>query len=584
MEHPLETILSLRSSGIQLQSATDYRSYRNSVTKQLARSRRKLKIQVRPHKGSKASWKPKEVTSEEVSNDPGFGDVLVFQAEKSWAHAMESKAVIETNTGALSSKRKHVISKLSKAFKYTKQISDALDSGDVSFSSANSKLELYAYHSLIEGALRFEQHNWEKTVKAYSIARVILDMFQQSEELMKDIITTLVDPALSYAAYRSKRSRSADIPTLAKEIVASEKMTSEPVVQLVKQVDPSVLNFSSSNMDPSAQLGEINWRGHSAKVSDPDLASCIIIAKEKEASFDTKNVTSFDGVLQGWQEALDMIRENIEEIESSPERASTHDNTSQEQYIILTYISYNLLFRRIERDLLLIKGLETRPAKTVRRKLEQARDVIRIYDTILQSTFQLVNLPGVNQDDSLSSSLETVDSYYKIQRTLWVAKAYSINGDKLTALALYSYSQKEHLKGISSISVDFPGNVVSQQDVDKVVKGLESELVRAHGLAVLAKQQQSQVTDSKDGDSVVDSLDEYPKGTPEQILNNLVDFHPKLKPAPVKPVYFDIAFNFIDYSEEDKEIVLQQDAADPSVESDNSKKKGGFFGSLLGRR
>jgi signal recognition particle subunit SRP68 len=578
MERPLEEILSLRSSGIQLQSATDYRGYRHRATKQLARSRRKLKIQVRPTKGSKKSGKPKEVSSEELTDDPQYGDVLVYSAERSWAHAMEGKAIIETNTGSLSSKKKHVVSKLAKAYKYTRQLVDALDTGETSFYSANTKLELYGYHALVEGALRFEQHNWQKTIKAYSIARVVLDIFQQQSEFMKDAISATVDPALSFAIYQSERSRSADIPTLAKETVSK---LDQPVVNLIKEVDAAALEYSTSSLNPSARLGEISWRGHSAKVGDPDLASCIIAAKENDDQLEKsgkKKVTAFDDVLQGWQEALDMVRENIEEIEASPEKASVHDTNTQQQYIILTYISYNLLFRRIERDMLLINDLQSGTAKTVKKKLEQNRDIIRIYDTILQSASQLVNLPGVNQDDDLFSSLETMDLYFKIKRTSLVALSYGVSGDRLTSLALFNHAQKQYATNITSIAVDLPNALVTQANVTAATEQLQQDISRAHGLAVLAKESEDQ-TDKNSTNAVADSLLRYPKGTPETVLKNLVNFTPALKPAPVKPAYFDIAFNFIDYNGEDRAAV-QQSEEQPAAQ----KKSGGFLGSLLGRR
>lgn len=579
MERPLEEILSLRSSGIQLQSATDYRGYRHRATKQLARSRRKLKIQVRPTKGSKNSWKPKEVSTEEVTNDPQYGDVLVYSAERSWANAMEGKSIIETNTGSLSSKKKHVVSKLAKAYKYTSQIVAALNSGEASFYSANTQLELYGYHAMIEGALRFEQHNWPKTIKAYSIARVILDILQQQSEFMKDSISATVDPALSFAIYQSERSRSADIPTLAKETVSK---LDQPVVKLIKEVDPTALEYSTSSLNPSARLGEINWRGHSAKVGDPDLASCIITARENDEQLEKsgkKKVTAFDDVLQGWQEALDMVRENIEEIEASPEKASSHDTNTQQQYIILTYISYNLLFRRVERDMLLINDLQSGTARTVKKKLEKNRDIIRIYDTILQSTSQLVSLPGVNQDDDLLSSLETMDFYFKIQRTCLIALSYGVSGDRTTSLALFNHAQKQYASNISSITVDLPNSLVTQAHVEKSMDQLKQDISRAHGLAVLAKESENQSIDSNP-DAVADSLLSYPKGTSETVLNNLVNFTPALKPAPVKPAFFDIAFNFIDYNDEDKAAVQQSEEAP----SESKKKSGGFLGSLLGRR
>jgi signal recognition particle subunit SRP68 len=45
---------------------------------------------------------------------------------------------------------------------------------------------------------------------------------------------------------------------------------------------------------------------------------------------------------------------------------------------------------------------------------------------------------------------------------------------------------------------------------------------------------------------VVDSLNEYP-GSGDVDLTRLVEWPPKLKPVPVKPLFFDTAWNYIDY-------------------------------------
>lgn len=45
---------------------------------------------------------------------------------------------------------------------------------------------------------------------------------------------------------------------------------------------------------------------------------------------------------------------------------------------------------------------------------------------------------------------------------------------------------------------------------------------------------------------VVESLNEYP-GSGEVDLTKIVEWPPKLKPVPVKPLFFDTAWNYVDY-------------------------------------
>ncbi len=71
----------------------------------------------------------------------------------------------------------------------------------------------------------------------------------------------------------------------------------------------------------------------------------------------------------------------------------------------------------------------------------------------------------------------------------------------------------------------------------------------------------------------------YPTGTPDEILNNIIPLTPKVEPVSVKPVLFDIGFNYITY---DGPVSDSLDEIKHEEEKQNEKKKG-FFGSIFGR-
>jgi signal recognition particle subunit SRP68 len=207
------------------------------------------------------------------------------------------------------------------------------------------------------------------------------------------------------------------------------------------------------------------------------------------------------------------------------------------------------------------------------------RDVVRIYDTILQSTKQLVELPGVHNDEELHSALTIVDNYFKLQRTNVIAKTYGICGNKNEALALYKRSLSYFETDVVSINIELPGSIVSQADIDSALGQTRFEFARAHALANLNDQASSTTTKKVKGvdndNTVINSLFDYPGGEPEQVVKRLVDFNYKLQPVPVKPVFFDIAYNYIDYNEQEKAKVMQQD--EPRQQQQQQQKKG-FLG------
>lgn len=78
---------------------------------------------------------------------------------------------------------------------------------------------------------------------------------------------------------------------------------------------------------------------------------------------------------------------------------------------------------------------------------------------------------------------------------------------------------------------------------------------------------------------LVERLDEYPTG--EVDLKNLVTYPPKLEPVPVKPLFFDAAWNYIEYPGREVEGVgngAQAEKGTESREQTTEQKKKGWFG------
>jgi signal recognition particle subunit SRP68 len=83
---------------------------------------------------------------------------------------------------------------------------------------------------------------------------------------------------------------------------------------------------------------------------------------------------------------------------------------------------------------------------------------------------------------------------------------------------------------------------------------------------------------------VVDSLTEYP-GSGEVDLSKLVEWPPKLKPVPVKPLFFDTAWNYVEYPGKSPAVAVaatKGDAEGAKKEEAQQPASRGWFG--FGRR
>jgi signal recognition particle subunit SRP68 len=89
-------------------------------------------------------------------------------------------------------------------------------------------------------------------------------------------------------------------------------------------------------------------------------------------------------------------------------------------------------------------------------------------------------------------------------------------------------------------------------------------------------------TATKGGNSgvVLERLDKYPEGKDFDFENGIVQWPPKVSPVPVKPVFLDVAWNFIEYpGDGGPRAVVETKEKESKAET----KKGGFLGSLWGR-
>lgn len=84
----------------------------------------------------------------------------------------------------------------------------------------------------------------------------------------------------------------------------------------------------------------------------------------------------------------------------------------------------------------------------------------------------------------------------------------------------------------------------------------------------------------------VQNLDAYPTPGLQVDLKNLVSYPPKIQPVPVKPLFLDVAWNYIDYPNRPgqqpalavPEAAGAMDVDEPAAAEPVQEKKKGWFG------
>ncbi|KAK9365792.1 hypothetical protein V1509DRAFT_632164 [Lipomyces kononenkoae] len=616
----LDQLLRERTAAL-LQSATDYRRYAHHLSSRLHHLRKTLKVRRRiPAKAGKSAstapsdsataskYKTHVPTATELSADKRFAGILLLAAERSWAQAMETKATMESNAAAAPERKRHILSRLAKARKHAAALESILLNAD---SEANpftdyEILQVVTYTALLAATGDIESRNYEKAVASFALAYTGLsglvlslaaadasDDDNDMADLYRDLISSTVEPALKFSANQVDPS-SRSIAVLA---LAHNYLPTSPVDKLVLSIAKDetkakeLLSGKSDAAEALSAMPTIQWRSHTAQLRDTTVAAAILTARAADdklfsevlfPSDDVNNKLSlrekalrFDPTLLAWQDAVDAVHEAIVEVTNSSTEGA--QNRVQELYVISTYANYSLISRRITRDNVLVSQLRSslnkKLKKTSASKLAanksvsaKVRATTGIYDTILQSVSQIIELPGVAADESLSNALSSLQKYYSSLRlavaasgfsqasvdasTYWKKAVDEINCVDEMALNLDDIEGDNSAKIL--FSVDVPGTrksliagAATSQSFSEAAKILEETKLEAEQ----NRGSQPFVIDTLTSAAIwLDKRTARPKFVDFERLVDL-DNVASLTPVPAKPVFFDTAFNFIGYED-----------------------------------
>lgn len=173
-------------------------------------------------------------------------------------------------------------------------------------------------------------------------------------------------------------------------------------------------------------------------------------------------------------------------------------------------------------------------------------------------------------------------------RCLSIARSHSLAGNSVNALALTKLafdesqeSAKVLSKHMSTSADGAPLNIeIREGDIQFLTNLLKGELQRCRALVEIDNlRAKSQSANSKSASApLVQRLFEYPEEGAD--LENLVAYPPKIEPIPVKPLFLDIAWNYIDYPGKPAAAAAAAAPAQTaeSQSEDTPKKKAGWFG------
>jgi signal recognition particle subunit SRP68 len=175
----------------------------------------------------------------------------------------------------------------------------------------------------------------------------------------------------------------------------------------------------------------------------------------------------------------------------------------------------------------------------------------------------------------------------KFIRCLTIARSHALLSNPKNALALLARASEKcnaaqsHISSAMDTTDSSPPNIsFSPPEVSFLKSLLEGEVQHYRALVELSNLNDTAQKNEEGANRqpLVERLNEYPaKGVD---LQNLVSYPPKLEPVPVKPLFFDAAWNYIEYPGREVEKVAQNGVKGAekatSAEQTTQQKKGWF--------
>ncbi|KAL2911892.1 signal recognition particle subunit srp68 [Polyrhizophydium stewartii] len=447
----------------------DYQRYREYCARKIHRVRKTTGLLQ-----GRKRFEKRPIVESIVSKDSRALQVLLFEAERSWAYAMQLKADSQFEPR----KKHHLVKRLVRAADAAKQLEQLCQGEDV---DSRTSLDTQAYAARLAAFVHFERQQWQAALDLFASSRAIYEKLalvaaSPAHATLCQAAIDEIDPNIRYCAYNLK-SRAGQTHDIASLLELRSKSAGAGHDLLAAKLD----SLLAENMHVKAsKIHSIPWRGIELRVANEPLMATILemqaLAAQIVETLKARSVVSaetgdvdeehvalvlaeYDKLLGlGW-DAYKLAEKDVKDdaIATIKVKSSKSDEHTEMLRNILSYVAMTRLEHTFDRGMLLVKvnaqrirkqdygagpsatssGAEKRP---VRRD-----ELVRLDISLLQTVKEMREVPIVETDLALAHFVEFLGSLSTAQRLAHTADIYAAEGKLAETLALLGKAG-EHLQ------------------------------------------------------------------------------------------------------------------------------------------
>jgi signal recognition particle subunit SRP68 len=433
------------------------------------------------------------------------------------------------------------------------------------FCDARTKLEVEAYDSWIHGSYYFELSQWKEAAehlkKTQLVYENLLKALPEEEQVIYRAKIDELNPSLRYCSYNIGESAS-----------VNDLME----IQRVGLLDNLGALVAQTRTEQTDAFQSTEWRGRKITVRPQKVRMFLLSVQdldksvEKAKEFQDK-IDIIENVLLECRDSANLLRD---EIKNDPKnRVATQEGQLSGMQFLLSYIQYIRMKLTLERNLYLVGQIkQNKDEEGGGSKKNRSQDISRLYEIILQNIGEMQQLSGLETDKEYQTEISNLANAFKAFRCYYIALTLVNLKRWKEAVSMYERSTKYATLAIKAKVNEF--NL--QGDLSELLKNIEGSKFSAHAYSVLESDNQGETVlygkTQKSSKPLLERLNQYAE---DPVLNsknpNVYKLTPEMEAIPCKPLFFDLALNFIEFP-----------SLDDKKEQVANKKASGFSGLVKG--
>ncbi|KAJ7022612.1 hypothetical protein C8F04DRAFT_1048859 [Mycena alexandri] len=434
----------------------DFARYRKHCANRTHRLRSTLKM---THGKGREFKKLPPLTPETVKD--GHLQLLLLEAERAWAYSQELSAQALVSTANATTLRHSATGRFRRAVSWSTQLLSLCQSlFAVSRLSAAHLLQVSIYTLVLNARFLRHRDEFDDALVQLSVARGLLDELANNAETSREqalaaVFADEVGPEIRYCAHELGRAKAYDVDGIVAELAGKHRNEMvEGCDAIIEKLKAEAEGEKRGAGGSRKKLAELSWEGQPVPVRNPELVDVLLKVQEaetrledspkKSAGSSKKGIAAYDAILLALSDAEEVARKLVEAQQLTGSTSTGAAGGTRDIHFVHAYIVYQLLSRRIQRDLLLVSALlsSDSPASSSRgsskasspstsTEQQQSVDVrlfpalVKLLDTVLQSLIQMRALSIVDDSPDLAAAVEARVAFTKARRCLFLARSYA---------------------------------------------------------------------------------------------------------------------------------------------------------------